>query len=65
MGASVKELNSLILNGKTFQDVIEYNRISDSIKVNECDYILYSKIEGILKFQIKRTSNFENWTINN
>jgi hypothetical protein len=64
MQASVKELNSITLNGKTYQEVIEYTRLSDSVNVKECDYILYSKIDGILKFQIKRAGYFENWTLN-
>jgi len=63
--ASVQELNSITLNGKIYKDLIEYTRSSSYVNMNKCIYILYSKVFGILKFQINRANFIENWTLDN
>jgi hypothetical protein len=65
IGGSVKALSTLTLNGKTYNDLIEYTCANDSVEVNRCVYILYSKSGGILKFSIKKTNYIENWTLDN
>jgi hypothetical protein len=49
MGGSVKELTTLTLNGKIYNNLIEYTRESDSLEENNCAYILYSKLCVMLK----------------
>jgi hypothetical protein len=62
-GGIVRTINSIILNNKSYSNLIEFYKNNDSIKVNECGYILYSKTDGILRYNIKKTNYIETWTI--
>lgn len=61
VGGNVKVLDTITIKQKLYKNVIEFSRTADSLKENECGYILYGKSQGIIKFSIKRDKNMEEW----
>lgn len=64
-GGVVKKLGPLNLNGILYNDLVEFSRSADSLKENECGYILYSKSKGLIKFSVKRSDVLERWKLVN
>lgn len=57
--ATVKNVNSVTIDGIQYSNVYEYQNISAGI--NECANFVYSVDYGVLKFTIRHENSDENW----
>ena len=59
--STVQMINSIIIHGKQYSNVYEYQYSSAGI--NECTEFIYSVEYGVLKFSIRLANSVENWVL--
>jgi hypothetical protein len=60
---NVITLGSISVNGIQYNNVYVFQ--NDLAEINNCSYFVYSPINGILKYTLKKANSLENWVLKN